>query len=108
MKKIIRLTESELRDIISESVKRLLSEDVLGDNWHEDNNEDVYNNYEPFEDQEERDKEEEDYWDNVHDWGAQGEEPIDPSVYDEDPDMYKSVDYPYEPSDNELYHFGEW
>lgn len=74
MKKIFRITESELKGIIKESVERVLNEDVLGDNWHE--NDEVYNNYEPFEDQEEEFK-------NGHNWGVQGEENIDPTEYDD-------------------------
>ena len=74
MKKIFRITESELKGIIKESVERVLKEDVLGDNWHE--NDEVYNNYEPFEDQEEEFK-------NSHNWGVQGEENIDPTEYDD-------------------------
>lgn len=72
MKKIIRLTESELQNIVKASVKRILKEDVLGDNWNvsDDNEESVYNNYEPFEDQE-----------TDNDWGVQGEKNIDPTEY---------------------------
>lgn len=104
MKKIFRITESELKGIIKESVERVLREDVLGDNWHE--NDDVYNNYEPFEDQEEESR------DN-HDWGVQGEENIDPTQYDDydptadDPEAYMDYD-DHDPTDNELYHYGQW
>lgn len=51
MKKIIRLTESDLHKIIAKSVKRILKEDVLGNNFHEADNDNVLNNYEPFEGQ---------------------------------------------------------
>ena len=108
MKKIFRITESELKSIITESVKRVLREDVLGNNWHE--SDDVYNNYEPFEDQE-RHEQENEFRDNF-DWGTQGEENIDPTQYDdydpiaENPEYYQSEDY--DPTDNELYHYGQW
>ena len=108
MKKIFRITESELKSIITESVKRVLREDVLCNNWHE--SDDVYNNYEPFEDQE-RHEQENEFRDNF-DWGAQGEENIDPTQYDdydpiaENPEYYQSEDY--DPTDNELYHYGQW
>lgn len=108
MKKIFRITESELKSIITESVKRVLREDVLGNNWHE--SDDVYNNYEPFEDQEHHEQENE-FRDNF-DWGTQGEENIDPTQYDdydpiaENPEYYQSEDY--DPTDNELYHYGQW
>lgn len=104
MKKIFRITESELKGIIKESVERVLRENVLGDNWHE--NDDVYNNYEPFEDQEEESR-------NNHDWGVQGEENIDPTEYDdydpiaEDPEAYMDYDG-HDQTDNELYNYGQW
>lgn len=79
MKKIFRITESELKSIITESVKRVLREDVLGNNWHE--SDDVYNNYEPFEDQEHHEQENEDGFNS--NWGVQGEENIDPTQYDD-------------------------
>lgn len=97
MKKIIRLTESDLHNIISNSVKRILKEDVLGDNWHETKN-DVMNNYEPFESQKES-------YENEHDWGVEGEEPFDPTYYMtaedaedyiNDPDEFRSDVYPVE------------
>ena len=50
MKKVIRLTESELKAIVENSVKRILREDVLGNDWRENDN--VLNNYEPFEGEE--------------------------------------------------------
>ena len=70
MKKIIRLTESELHDLISRSVKRIIKEDVLGDNWHEAQEDTVMNNYEPFESQED------------HNWSGVGDEDIDPTLYE--------------------------
>ena len=51
MKKIIRLTESELQNIVKSSVRIILKEDVLGNDWNVSDNESVYNNYEPFENQ---------------------------------------------------------
>ena len=50
MKKIIRLTESDLHRIIEKSVSKILREGVLGNDWRQNEN-DVLNNYEPFEDQ---------------------------------------------------------
>lgn len=77
MKKIIRLTESDLHDIIKKSVNKIIKEDVLGDNWHEiEQDDNVYNNYEPFEAQM-------DDRDNEHDWSGVGEEEFDPTYYDE-------------------------
>lgn len=72
MKNVVRLTEADLRNMISEAVKRMTSEAVLGDNWHENDNTDVLNNYEPFEDQEN------------HDFSISGEHGIDPTVYGDD------------------------
>ena len=105
MKKIIRLTESDLHDLISRSVKRIIKEDVLGNNWHENQEEDsVLNNYEPFENQIQRYKEEDEFRNN-HDWGVEGEGQFDPTEYD--PEAY--IDYDdHEPTDNELYHYGNW
>lgn len=104
MKKIIRLTESDLHNIIERSVKRVLKEDVLGNDWRE-NDENVLNNYEPFEDQIERYDAETEFR-NQHDWGAQGEEEFDPTFY-EDPDQYKD-DLVHDQTDNELYNYGNW
>ena len=76
MKKIIRLTESDLHRIVRESVKRILREDVLGNDWNaanvgnNDNITDVSNNYEAFEDQKDE-----------HNWSTSGEENIDPTQY---------------------------
>jgi len=93
MKKIIRLTESELQNIVKASVKRILKEDVLGDNWNvsDDNEESVYNNYEPFEDQE-----------TDNDWGVQGEKNIDPTEYG---DFDQIADYPESTVWYKNYHF---
>ena len=55
---------------------------------------------------------EEEFRDN-HDWGVQGEENIDPTEYDDydpiadDPEAYMDYD-DHDPSDNELYHYGQW
>ena len=124
MKKIIRLTESDLHKIIERSVKRILREDVLGNDWRQDED-DVLNNYEPFEDQIDRYEAETEFR-NQHDWGAQGEEDIDPTHYDqhsdvigwnddepegyeEDPDWYRDDVNPINdsPSDGDLYR-GMW
>lgn len=101
MKKIIRLTEQDLRNMIRQTVNRILKEDVLGDDWREreaDQEDSVMNNYEPFETQMDM---------QDHDWSGQGEEEIDPTFY-EDPDQYRDDvigwnDYDYNPSDNDLY-----
>lgn len=79
MKRIIRLTESDLRQIVRESVRRIIREDVLGNNWNavnigsNDNITDISNNYEPFEDQK---------FNSDNDWSVSGEENIDPTQYD--------------------------
>ena len=72
MKKIIRLTESELKGIIENSVKRIIREDVLGNDWRENDN--VLNNYEPFEGEEHSTPF--DGMTNDHDFGITGE-PLD-------------------------------
>lgn len=124
MKKIIRLTESDLHKIIEKSVSKILREGVLGNDWRQDEDE-VLNNYEPFEDQIDR-YEAENEFRNQHDWGAQGEEDIDPTHYDqhsdvigwnddepegyeEDPDWYRDDVNPINdsPSDGDLYR-GMW
>lgn len=101
----IRLTESELRNIVNNVamriVKNRLNEDVLGDNWHEAETEETpFNNYEPFEDQMENQDD--------HNWGGVGEEDIDPSFY-EDPDNYRDdvIGSNDNPSDGDLYG-GRW
>lgn len=103
MKKIIRLTESELMDLVSRTARRIIREDVLGDNWHEAEEDSVLNNYEPFEDQMDDDPFEgmEQGNQGEHDWSGQGEEDIDPTYY-EDPDTYNHMDV-HDPSDGDLY-----
>jgi hypothetical protein len=78
MKKIIRLTESDLHRIVKESVERILREDVLGNDWREkeDNNE-VMNNYEAFETQQDE---------KDNNWGVKGEEQFDPTHWDNSSD----------------------
>ena len=69
-KNIIRITESDLHNIIVNTVKRVLKEDVLGNDWNAiDDNENfnVNNNYEVFKNQDE------------HNFSGQGEEGIDPT-----------------------------
>lgn len=124
MKKIIRLTESDLHRIIERSVSKILREGVLGNDWRQDED-DVLNNYEPFEDQIDRYEAEAEFR-NQHDWGAQGEEDIDTTHYDqhndvigwnddeaegyeEDPDWYRDDVNPINdsPSDGDLYR-GMW
>ena len=103
MKKIIRLTESELMGLISRTAKRIIREDVLGDNWHEAEEDSVLNNYEPFEDQMNDDPFEGMYGNQEeHNWSGQGEEDIDPTYYD-DPDIYShNINGIYNPSDGDL------
>lgn len=74
MKKIIRLTESDLHNIIKKSVNKILNEDVLGNDFRQkESNIPIYNNYEPFESQKEAMK---------HNFGVQGEKQFDPTYYD--------------------------
>lgn len=103
MKKIIRLTESDLHNIIAKSVKRILREDVLGNNFHEADN-DVLNNYEPFEDQIERDEAEDEFRNSqeYHDWLSIGEEPTDPTEYDSDYYRDDVLGWNEEPGDGQL------
>lgn len=94
MKKIIRLTESDLHNIVRASVNRILREDVLGNDWNVSDENGVYNNYEPFNDQE-RHEQEDEFRDNF-DWGAQGEKNIDPTQYDDSDEIYE-YDHWYDP-----------
>ena len=102
MKQIIRLTESELMEIINSSVKRMLREDVLGNDWNV--NDEVLNNYEAFEDDENdplsfvKDYE---GFEDEHNWSGVGEADIDPSYY-EDPSWDKDREDGYL-SDGDLY-----
>lgn len=124
MKRIIRLTESDLHRIIRNSVSRILKEDVLGNDWRQGDDNSVMNNYEPFEDQIDR-YEAENEFRNQHDWGAEGEEQFDPTHYnqdsnvlgwnddeaegyEEDPDWYRDDVSPINdsPSDGDLYRGG--
>ena len=89
VKKIIRLTESELKNIIETSVKRILRED--------DNS--ILNNYEPFESQKER-FEQEDEFKNNYDWSEEGEE-FDPTEIN--PEDYQTYDIDWDLSDGDLY-----
>jgi len=73
MKKIIRLTEQDLHNIIKASVNRILREDVLGNDWREKEEDSVMNNYEPFESQMDT---------QDHNWSGQGEDEFDPTHYD--------------------------
>lgn len=76
MKKIIRMTESDLHNLIARTVKRIIREDVLGNDWRENN--DVLNNYEAFEDQKTTPF---NGMTNDHDWSVKGEDG-DPTQYD--------------------------
>ena len=82
MKKIIRLTESELKTIIRNSVNKIIKEDVLGNDWRENEEDGVMNNYEPFETQQDTPF---NGMVNDHDWSVKGEEEEnggDPTHYD--------------------------
>lgn len=97
MEKIIRLTEQDLSSMIKKSLANIMNEDVLGDNWQEREDDDVLNNYEPFEDQEGDDL-------DSHDWGVSGEDNIDPTEYDSDDydqDEYDSEEYDSEEYDDD-------
>jgi hypothetical protein len=103
-KKLIRMTEGDLRNMVRNAVNRILetkadlNEDVLGDHFRE-NDDDVMNNYEPFK----HDASDEVHMDGYgdHDWSTVGEEGFDETEYD--PDAF--IDYDaHDPSDNELYH----
>jgi hypothetical protein len=116
MKKIIRMAESDLRSLVARTVKRIIREDVLGNDWRE--NEDVLNNYEAFDDQKTTPF---NGMTNDHDWSVKGDdgdptyyEPHEEAIgwnddeaegYEEDPDSYKD-DYMssgFYPSDGDLY-----
>ena len=82
-KQILRLTESELHNLIRKSVneilqmkkKNVIREDALGDDWNVNpDEEEVNNNYEPFNDQ--LDDEEE-----SNDFGITGERQFGPTDY---------------------------
>jgi hypothetical protein len=66
------LTESDLRRIITTSVQQIMNEDVLGNDWNVNDENEINNNYEPFEDQED---------DESHDFGIVGDNGIDNTVY---------------------------
>ena len=115
MKRIIRLTESDLHRIIRNSVSRILKEDILGNDWHQGDDNSVMNNYEPFEDQIDR-YEAENGFRNQHDWGTKGEEQFDPTHYDQhsdvigwnndEPEGYEEDPINDSPSDGDLYRGG--
>lgn len=67
------MTESDLRRIITTSVQQIMNEDVLGNDWNvNDDENEINNNYEPFDDQED---------DESHDFGIVGDNGIDNTVY---------------------------
>ena len=110
METVIRLTEQDLSTMVKTSLANIMNEDVLGDNWREREDDDVLNNYEPFEDQEEDD----DLY--SHDWGVSGEDNIDPTEYDsddydqdeyDDDDDFDSEDYDSEEYDDEPIEYDE-
>ena len=71
----VRLTESDIKEFVGRVAKRLIKEDVLGNNWHEADDDEVLNNYEPFESQLIT-------GDNDHDWSTVGDD-MDPTIYGE-------------------------
>ena len=91
MKKIIRMTESDLHNLVARTVKRIIREDVLGNDWRE--NDDVLNNYEAFEDQKTTPF---NGMTNDHDWSVKGEDG-DPTHYDNySDDIENGDDWPEE------------
>lgn len=83
-KKIIRLTMSDLSEAVKRAVSNVLNEDVLGNDWnvndYEENN-NVLNNYEPFENQMEDQ-------DNEHNWSTVKEPTVDNTVYESKESKY--------------------
>ena len=99
MRKIIRLTESDIRNMVRSSLKRILKEDVLGNDFNvnqdvDNSNDNEYNNYEFLKSQEDYRKEDE--FRNF-DWSTQGEN-LDPTQYDP---IEENPEY-YWPEDSEL------
>ena len=91
MKKIIRMTESDLRGLVARTVKRIIREDVLGNDWRENDN--VLNNYEAFDDQKTTPF---NGMSNDHDWSVKGEDG-DPTHYDNySDDIENGDDWPEE------------
>jgi hypothetical protein len=91
MKKIIRMTESDLHNLVARTVKRIIREDVLGNDWRE--NEHVLNNYEPFDAQKTTPF---NGMSNDHDWSVKGEDG-DPTQYDNySDDIENGDDWPEE------------
>lgn len=79
-KNTMTLTESDIHEFVNRVARRLVREDVLGNNWHETDGEeidldDVANNYEPFDDQLKT-------GDNFHDQSIVGDR-MDPTYYGE-------------------------
>lgn len=99
---IIRLTEQDLHRMIRESVRKILREDVLGNDWRErEEDENVMNNYEPFEAQEDELNAQKEF-DDQYDWSTAGEE-YDPTIYGDGD--YEDVQ---DLSDGDLYRNGGW
>ena len=73
----------DLNEAVKRAVNQVLREDVLGNDWSvsdEEEEEDVLNNYEPFEDQLEDEDE--------HDWTIVKEPTTDNTVYESKEDKY--------------------
>ena len=91
MKKVIRMTESDLHNLVARTVKRIIREDVLGNDWRENDN--VLNNYEAFDDQKTTPF---NGMSNDHDWSVKGEDG-DPTHYDNySDDIENGDDWPEE------------
>jgi hypothetical protein len=91
-----RITDRKISRVLRESLSRFLNEDVLGDNWHEKEVDDILgitntpDNQHPFADQLE---------DGSHEWSIQGEYD-DPTIYGQE---YDAMDLNAADSDFELY-----
>ncbi len=73
-KRIIRFTMRDLKEAVMTALGTVLNQDVLGNDWNVDDEEDVYNNYEPFEKQIDDNDE--------HDWSTVKEPTVDDTVYE--------------------------
>jgi len=106
VKKIIRLTESDLHRIIKRSVSKILREGVLGNDWRQ-NEDDALNNYEPFEDQIDRYEAETEFRNQHSD--ALGWNDDEAEGYEEDPDWHRDdvSGWNGDISDGDLYR-GTW
>jgi hypothetical protein len=87
-KRIVRLTESDLHRIVKNAANRVLREAYL--------NKDDYRLEDEFRDN--------------YDWGKVMDNYFDEDFY-RDYDPYEDINEPFDdhdPTDNELYHYGQW